>query len=136
MNRAALAFLTVPLVSLALLGCGTAAANQYDSADPVHCSIVFSVTIPAARARSDHRLADEMTARLIHLARSQGGIGWLNEISPQAMEIAAGWEASPDREALLSLFDRCKAEQNNDPAFQAAAPALLAEAKRVKAGMP
>jgi hypothetical protein len=123
------------LLALPLAGCGAAQAAVYNSADPVQCAAIFSVTGHAAKLKPDGALADEMFARLIHLAKSNGGSAWVERTTPEALKHAAAWEAASDRTAILKLFEECRARQDSDPAFQEATPALIAEAMRMRQDM-
>lgn len=116
------------LLAAALAGCSAADASPYDSSNPVHCMTIFSVTSGTARTGP---LADELNARILFFVRSHGGEPWLRQITPTSLQLAARWEASADRDAIMRLFDGCRARQDADPIFRAALPELMREARRI-----
>lgn len=116
------------LLAAPLAACGAAGASSHDGSDDVQCVTLFGIT---AHAAGPSATGEEMTARILHIARANGGHEWLNRIAPQSREIAARMEAAPDRDAVYRLFDGCIGRLDADPAFRAARPALLGEARRV-----
>lgn len=119
------------LLALPLSGCGVASASPYDSTDPIQCMTVFGVTSAAAR---NGPLANELNARILYIAQANGGAEWLRQVTAPSRQMAASFEAAADKEPVLELFEECRDRQDADPAFRAAGPALLAEARRITPG--
>ena len=123
--------LAIPvLVAVAGAGCTAATAKPYDSGDPVHCMVICGATSGTAR---NGPLADELNARIVHLVRANGGAEWLRQIAPVTMRLGAQWEASPDREEIVKLFEECRTKQDLDPSFRAALPQLMREGREISA---
>jgi hypothetical protein len=76
-------------------------------------------------------IADEMNARIVHLVQSNGGPGWLKKITPLTVQLGARWEASPNREEVVKLFEECRANQDADPSYKAALPQLMREGREI-----
>jgi hypothetical protein len=90
--------------------------------------VVYGATSGTARTGP---LADEVNARIVHLVRSNGGPEWLKKITRTTMELGARWEASPDREGIVKLFEECRAYQDADPSFRQALPQLMREGRAI-----
>jgi hypothetical protein len=118
------------LLAVAAAGCSAATAQPYDSSDPVHCMVIFSATSGTARTGP---LADELNARIVHIVRANGGAEWIEKITPLTLQIGAQWEASPDQEKVVKLFEECRSRQDADPSFKAALPQLMQEGRRISA---
>jgi len=112
------------LLLLPMAGCGKADADPYDSADPLNCLTIFSATSGVLHRQADQRAVGDLNARILYIAQQHGGPAWLKEVAPQMMRIGAAMEASQDRTATLKLFDECKAGQESDATYRAAAPGL------------
>ena len=99
------------IVLLALAGtlAGCAGERSYDSADPINCLTIFSLTSAGASAGSNPRLAREMNARMALLAEKNGGAEWIRRVTPETRKLAAAIESSQDKAAALKLFDECAA---------------------------
>jgi hypothetical protein len=116
------------LVSIGLTACTSAGASPYDSSNPVHCMTIFSATSGTVRTGA---LADELNARMVFIVRSNGGAQWLREITPATQQLAAQWQASPDRDEVLKLVEECRNRQDADPNFRAALPNLMREGRKI-----
>jgi hypothetical protein len=101
----------VAVTMLVLAGALTACqkADQWNSADPVHCMTVFSLASAGAATASDTALANDMNARMLRIVQANGGVAWLQQITPESQRIAAEIEASPNKEGLRKLLEDCSA---------------------------
>jgi hypothetical protein len=118
------------LLAIAAGGCSAATARPYDSSDPLHCMVIYSATSGTVRTGP---LADELNARIVHIVRSNGGPEWIEKITPLTLQIGAQWEAAPDQEKVVKLFEECRSRQDADPSFKAALPQLMQEGRRISA---
>lgn len=103
MRAAPLVFLLAGI----LVGCQK--ADRLDSANPVHCLTVFGLTAAGADGQSNAAVTNDMKARQLGLVQSNGGIAWLEEVTPDSQRLAAEIEAARDEASVLRLLDECVA---------------------------
>jgi hypothetical protein len=124
--------LAIPIMlAVATGGCGAASAKSYDSSDPVHCMTIYGATSGTVRTGP---LADELNARILHIARTNGGTEWIRRITPVSAQLGAQWEAAADKAEIIKLFEECRKRQDADPSFTAALPQLMRQGKSISSG--
>jgi hypothetical protein len=97
---------------LASAGCSNAKASEFSSADPVACLTIFGITANGAQQGGKPALAEEMVGRSTRLVQQQGGLPWLKEVQPRAMEVAKTMEAKLDGAAAITLLEQCRDRQD------------------------
>lgn len=91
----------------ALAGCQQ--TNRWNAADPVHCLTIFSLASSGVATASDTALANDMNARMLRLVQANGGVPWLQQVTPESQRLAAELEAAPDKEFARKLLEDCMA---------------------------
>lgn len=100
-------------------GCSTVDTATFDSANPIHCMVIFGIAAKTAKQISQPPVAEQMMRRFSALADHHGGSAWLAEINAEALAVADRMDAANDRKATIQLLEGCEAAQDADPTMRA-----------------
>jgi hypothetical protein len=94
---------------------GCQKADGWDSTNPVHCMTVFGLASAGAAAQSNQAAVTDMNARQMRMVRANGGVPWIEQITPETQRLAAEIERANDDAALSTLLEECAARNPSEP---------------------